>query len=236
MSKKLDMIKKGFKVVDEDNNPYTVVKVFYKKELYREDLLIPVAVVLRNDKKKTTKKMSVFEFRGNYKVFNAYAIGKNKLEKNLEFGTTKAQKPAGVHARVARAVHQAYADPVNRGSNMGNIIKAIQRQIAKEHEIVANSKISDMSLIYDSIHNNPHGLFHGFIAKSGFWPRMVANVIVGIDWVGREDKFKDYKKEVFEEFPGHSVIVINTQDKKKAFVIGLLKRIILKYPKSQGGK
>jgi len=235
MLKKLDTIKKGFRVVDEDNNPYTVVKVFYKKE-YIQNLLIPIAVVLRNDRIKSTKKMSVFELHSNYKVFNAYAI-KEKLAKKNKWGSAKVKTPSEVAARVTRTVNQAFDDPVNKKrSDMQVITKAITRQIFAEHNIVRQSKTSDVTLIYNAIQKSPNGLFHGFIAKSGFWSRMVAHVIITIDWMGSSEKFQDYKKEVFEEFPSHSVIVINTQDKKKAFVIGLLERIILKYPKSQGGK
>ncbi len=227
---KLNTIKPGFKVVDADNMPHTVKKVFYKQEHEGSGLESPVALILKNEKSKKQKKMSLSYFYNNYKVFNVRNLNAEASRVGSIGIQTLGSGP--VVKENDSYLNHLFNDGENaRKSPLTPIIEAIKKQIKEESRV---KKETDVTLIFDAIHQH----FNGFIARNGRFADSVADLIIFIDWLGLPMKFKDYKKEVFEADTTHNVVVINTKSKIKTFFIRVLKRIIVKYPKYKpnGGK
>jgi hypothetical protein len=224
---KIDTIPVGLKVVDAKNTPFVVQKIFYSKKHKGSNLLSPTALNLKNTKTKKQQKISLAVFYRKYKIFNPSSFHSEDEEANTTGIGFYSEKPVVPE-------NEAFLKSLivkEQSSPLAPIIEAIKKQIQNESK---TKRDSDLTLMFDAIHNH----YNGFIARRGFFSDTVVSLIIRIDWMGNPEKFNDYKKENLEESATYNLVVFNTQNKLKTFVIRLLRRIIIKYPKYKfnGGK
>ena len=229
---KYESVKVGFEVYDKRGKKFVVSKIEYAKT-GPYSIKEPATITLKSEKVRgervSIQKVSIKDFGSRYRTFNP----RHLLDLVPTVGSPSPIATTFYSANPVVAEKPSYLNNLfkdDRPTRMTGIISAIQEQMKKD-EFAAGKRESDVSMTYNAIQTK----FNGFIAKSGWFAEKVSSVIIFIDWLGEECRFKDYKESTFEKNKDYNVVIVYTRNKVKSFFINLLKWPILKYS-TNGGK